>query len=64
MACGEVSISTATNNNSGRFGPTDARLFLGSPGTVAASAIGGKITDPRGAPQDNTRQRLAENCYV
>jgi 3-isopropylmalate/(R)-2-methylmalate dehydratase large subunit len=64
MACGEVSISTATNNNSGRFGPTDARLFLGSPGTVAASAIGGKITDPRGAPQDNTIQRLAENCYV
>jgi 3-isopropylmalate/(R)-2-methylmalate dehydratase large subunit len=44
---GEVSISTATNNNHGRFGPKDAQLYLGSPETVAASAVAGKITDPR-----------------
>jgi 3-isopropylmalate/(R)-2-methylmalate dehydratase large subunit len=44
---GEVSISTATNNNHGRFGAKDARLFLGSPETVAASAVTGRITDPR-----------------
>ena len=44
---GEVSISTATNNNHGRFGAKDARLFLGSPETVAASAVTGCITDPR-----------------
>ncbi len=44
---GEVSISTATNNNAGRFGARDARLFLGSPETVAASALRGCITDPR-----------------
>ena len=44
---GEVSISTAANNNAGRFGARDARLYLGSPATVAASAIAGKITDPR-----------------
>jgi 3-isopropylmalate/(R)-2-methylmalate dehydratase large subunit len=44
---GEVSISTATNNNHGRFGARDARLFLGSPETVAASAVRGVITDPR-----------------
>jgi 3-isopropylmalate/(R)-2-methylmalate dehydratase large subunit len=44
---GEVSISTATNNPAGRFGARDARLYLGSPATVAASAITGRITDPR-----------------
>jgi 3-isopropylmalate/(R)-2-methylmalate dehydratase large subunit len=44
---GEVSISTASNSNPGRFGARDAKLFLGSPATVAASAIAGTITDPR-----------------
>ncbi len=44
---GEVSISTASNSNAGRFGARDAQLFLGSPATVAASAIRGCITDPR-----------------
>jgi 3-isopropylmalate/(R)-2-methylmalate dehydratase large subunit len=44
---GEVSISTAANNNAGRFGARDAKLYLGSPATVAASAVMGRITDPR-----------------
>jgi 3-isopropylmalate/(R)-2-methylmalate dehydratase large subunit len=44
---GEVSLSTATNNNAGRFGARDAKLYLGSPATVAASAVAGKITDAR-----------------
>lgn len=44
---GEVSISTAANNNFGRFGAKDAELYLGSPATVAASAVAGKIADPR-----------------
>jgi 3-isopropylmalate/(R)-2-methylmalate dehydratase large subunit len=44
---GEVSISTATNNPVGRFGARDARLYLGSPATVAASAVAGRIVDPR-----------------
>ncbi len=47
LAVGEVFISTATNNNHGRFGARDARLFLGSPETVAASALAGRISDPR-----------------
>ena len=44
---GEISLSTASNSNAGRFGAKDAKLFLGSPATVAASAIRGEITDPR-----------------
>lgn len=47
VASGETSISTAANNGAGRFGAKDARLFLGSPATVAASAVAGCITDPR-----------------
>jgi 3-isopropylmalate/(R)-2-methylmalate dehydratase large subunit len=44
---GEVSISTATANLPGKFGNKDAKLYLGSPATVAASAIAGKIVDAR-----------------
>lgn len=48
---GEVSISTAANNNFGRFGAKDAQLYLGSPATVAASAVTGRITDARNMGQ-------------
>jgi 3-isopropylmalate/(R)-2-methylmalate dehydratase large subunit len=44
---GEVSICTATANGAGRFGAKDADIYLGSPATVSASAVSGKITDPR-----------------
>ena len=64
VAAGEVSISTATNNNAGRFGPTSARLFLGSPLTVAASAVTGCITDPREMTADTPLTRLAEAAYA
>jgi 3-isopropylmalate/(R)-2-methylmalate dehydratase large subunit len=45
---GEVSISTAAANGAGRMGAKDALLYLGSPATVAASAVAGVIADPRG----------------
>jgi 3-isopropylmalate/(R)-2-methylmalate dehydratase large subunit len=47
----EVSISTAANNNFGRFGAKDAQLYLGSPATVAASAVAGEIVDARSLAQ-------------
>jgi 3-isopropylmalate/(R)-2-methylmalate dehydratase large subunit len=59
---GEASISTAANNNAGRFGAKDAKLFLGSPATVAASAVAGRITDPRSVPASEAVLRLAQEA--
>lgn len=47
MAPGEVSINTGTRNDPGRLGTTEAQIYLASPLTVAASAVAGRITDPR-----------------
>jgi len=64
LAAGEASISTSTNNNAGRFGPTDARLYLGSPATVAASAMAGCIADPRMLDADPELHGLSEAAYA
>jgi 3-isopropylmalate/(R)-2-methylmalate dehydratase large subunit len=47
LAKGEVGISSTNRNFKALTGQEDADVYLGSPYTVAASAVEGRIADPR-----------------
>jgi 3-isopropylmalate/(R)-2-methylmalate dehydratase large subunit len=47
LAAGDVCISAGTCNYDGRMGSMNTKIYIANPAAVAASAIEGKITDPR-----------------
>lgn len=47
IGTGERCLSTTTRNFKGRLGAAESEVMLAAPATVAATALTGKITDPR-----------------
>ena len=61
---GRPSLRTFNRNFPGRSGTAEDQVYLCSPTTAAASALTGRITDPRGLDRPSIRQAPAANPEV
>jgi 3-isopropylmalate/(R)-2-methylmalate dehydratase large subunit len=49
---GDVCMSSSNRNYRGRMGSAEASVYLGNAATVAATAVAGRIIDPRSLIQE------------
>ena len=54
-----ISVRTSNRNFKGRSGTTNASVYLASPETAAATALAGRITDPR----DIADTTILQDCF-
>lgn len=52
LGAGDVCMSSSNRNFRGRMGSAEATVYLGSAATVAATALAGRIIDPRSVIQE------------